>query len=249
MTHVIIVIHQFDAVAEFTAAMASLCRSGDSVTRVDESVDAPKGDPGATYLAHFASFDEQAFVQAVHSVPWESPEALSAFSRPAGKSRFETIDLQKAFDIGADRKLAAAKGWGVPVSPDQARFVSETYPAVLEARRELILDSLRKPNRYFKGYEKQVSVTTESPWYFECIRIFPERRSLSGTRHEFGPGKEDWKWVTVKHRTICADLVVRGVYFRLMCDEADVGPTTFEHVRAAAASVLPGNLVLKQANV
>ena len=243
MTHVIIAHPHHDGTTEFAATMAALCQPGDRVDRVDESVYAPKGRPDATYLATFAAFDEAAFVRAVQSVPWEFPFAVSAFVRVPGASRFETVDLQLAFDIGRDRKLAAAHGWAVPIDDDQATFLAEAYPTVLNRRRELILDSINNPHRHFNGYDVVLSVTTGTPWHFECIRVSPEARMTSGTCHEFGSGEDDWTWVTVRHRTICADLAFRGVYCRLLCDEAEVGPTTFEQVRAAAEPMRPGDRV------
>lgn len=243
MTHVIIAHPFHDAVAEFASAMATFCGPGDCLTRVDEDVYAPKGSPDATYLATFAAFDVTAFVQTVQSVPWDFPLAVSAFARGPGETRFKTVDLQLAFDIGRNRKLAAALGWAVPIGSDQKMFLAETYPAVLHRRRELIIDSLRNPHRFFDGYKVAISVTTESPWCFECIRVRPERKVTSGTREEFGPGKDDWRWLTVNHRTISADLAFHGVYCCLTCDEAEVGPTTFGQVRESLESVRPGDRV------
>ena len=239
MTHVIFAHpHHDPAAEEFASAAAAFCRSGDSITRVDKGVYAPKGRPDATFLAAFKEFDRDAFTRLVQSVAWEYPWALGAFVRSPGAARFESIDLKMAFDIGRDRKRASTRGWGFAVPDQQARFLTDAYPQLLDRRNDLIR------RRHFNGYDVLASVSTESPWAFECFEIFPEQRYRSSTRQEFGPGKDDWKWLTVEHRMIRAEMAVRGVYVKLFCDVAEIGQSTFEQVRAAAQQICAGDRVL-----
>ena len=244
MTHVIFAHpHHDPAAADFAAAAAAFCRPGDHVARVDEGIYAPKGSPDATYLAAFTDFDLPAFVRLVQSVPWESPWATAAFVRRPGHTRFESVDLRMAFDVGRDRKLAAAFGWNLDLPDQQTEFLAKTYAGVLDRRRERVEDSLRNPCHHFDGYDVLASVSTETPWAFECVQLYPERGCTESTRREFGPGKDDWEWVTVKHRTIYADLAFRGVYVQLACDVAEVGTDVFEQVRSAARGIQPGDWV------
>jgi hypothetical protein len=243
MTHLIFAHPHHDSTDEFAAAMATFCRPGDAVTRVDEAVYAPKGSPDATYLAAFADFDRSAFVQLVQSVPWDFPGSVSAFVRPPGSARFEVLDLELEFDIGRDRKLAVGRGYGFPLGEDQVDFLAHTYPALLDRSREMIRDSLRNPHRYLRSHEVLASVPTNAPWLFECLLIRPESRIRSGRRVKFGPGEEDWRWDNIEHRTVYAQLAVHGVHFGLACDASEVGPATYQQVREAAERIQPGDRV------
>jgi hypothetical protein len=245
MTHVIVSHPHHDlASADFAAAVVAFCRAGDSATRVDERVYAPKGGPDAVYLAAFAAFNEPAFKRFVQDIPWQCPWGVTAFARRPGGSRFEHIDLEMELDIGRERKLAAGSGWGVAVAEQQAGFLAATYPALLERCRDLVLNSIRNPHRHVNSSAVLASFQTEVPWAFECLRVFPEHRYTTGRRHEFGPGKADWTMVHTKHRIVNVEMAVRGVYTRLMCDSADAGIDTFERVLAAVAPLRPGDPVL-----
>ena len=184
MTHVIFVHpHHDSAAAEFAADIAAFCRPGDSVRRVDEDVYAPKGRPDATYLAAFATFDQAAFATLARATPWEYPEAVAAFLRRPGQSRFEPIDLGLAFDIGPDRKRAVGHGWGVAVPDQQAALLADDYPGLLDRRLDLIRDARRNPHRYFGDHQVLASVQTQTPWAFECVAVHPEQRMTWGSRY------------------------------------------------------------------
>ena len=161
MTHLIFSHVYFDAATDaFIAAMSSLCHTGDSFSRVDQNVIAPKGSPGAVYLGRFADFDQPAFVTLVSSIPWEFVSGITAFIRQSGQKRFESVKLNLAFDIGRDffhtdtRRLLAPHG--LPLFHREhrrlKRHMNHDVPQIVERHefRNHFQVSNRLTNRYRK---------------------------------------------------------------------------------------------------